>query len=107
VADNVVPLKLDTRRAEALIRALAMNSINVEVTDHAEQRMEERGLTDHDLFDILTVGSVLDPPARTPRGEWKCKIVKRLRGGRDAGAITVIAKGTRLIVLTVEWEDLR
>ena len=79
----------------------------VTVTLHAEDRMLERGFSNRDLFNILETGQVVGKPTLTERGEWKCKVVKRLRGSREAGAVTLIAKGDRLIVVTMEWEDLR
>lgn len=69
--------------------------------------MIERDFTPMELFEILRTGHVMEEPEATPRGEWKCKVTKRLRGQRQAGAITVIMKGGSLFVKTVEWEDPR
>jgi hypothetical protein len=43
----------------------------------------------------------------TEGGEWQCKIVKHIRGGRDAGVVTIILHDGRLFLKTVEWEDRR
>jgi hypothetical protein len=45
-------------------------------------------------------------PEATPREEWKCKMVLRLRGAREAGVVVIILKRGGLFVKTVEWEDL-
>jgi len=47
----------------------------------------------------------MDEPMRTRRKEWKCKVVKNVKGGRDIGVITVIMNNGLLFVKTVEWED--
>ena len=98
---------MNTKRAEAIVRALALEPSRVAVTLHAEERMLERGFSNTDLFKVLTAGSVFAQPSLTEKGEWKCKVICRLRGNRDAGAVTVIAKNDQLIVLTMEWEDVR
>jgi hypothetical protein len=98
---------MNTKRAEATVRGLALEQSNVVVTLHAEERMLERGFNNRDLLNVLTTGQIINQPVLTERGEWKCKVVKRIRGSRDAGVVTVIAKGDRLIVLTMEWEDMR
>ena len=69
--------------------------------------MAERGILRRDLDRILRTGFVTEEPRRNECGEWQCKVVKRIAGGRDAGAVTVIAQEGRLIIRTVEWEDPR
>lgn len=95
------------KQAEAAIRALALTSERVVITDHAAERMEQRGFDTTDLFRVLTKGSVFQAPALTEHGDWKCKVVMRLRGTRDAGVVTVIARGNTLVIITMEWEDVR
>jgi hypothetical protein len=105
MAKDVVPI-LDAKRAEKLIHELSADSSSVFVTAHAEERMAERGFTMRDLLTVLRSGSVVGQPVLTKQKEWKYKVVKRLRGSRDAGVITVVAKGRTLIIITMEWEDL-
>ena len=93
--------------AERRIRAIAADSGKVILGDHAVERMAERDIFDFDVLRILRDGSIRGDPERTPRGEWKCKMVMRLRGGRDAGVVTIILRDDRLFVKTVEWEDVR
>lgn len=100
-------LRLRAHQAERIIHRLARDSSNIILTLHAKDRMEERGIVRADLDRILRTGSVVDPPFRNERGDWQCKIVLRLIGSRDAGAVTVIAERNRLIIRTVEWEDWR
>jgi hypothetical protein len=102
-----IPLRLRADQAERLIHRLARDSGNVILTTHAKERMAERDIVRHDLDRILRAGTVLEEPSRDRYGNWSCKIIHRLRGRRDAGAVTVIEKAKKLIVVTVEWEDVR
>ena len=102
---KLILFRLRPDKAEAIIRDRATASENVIVGKHARDRMVERDFTNMELFDILRTGHVTEEPESTPRGEWKCKVTKRLRGQREAGAVTVIMKDGFLFVKTVEWED--
>lgn len=95
-------------RILAIVRSLAEHSERVILTTHAQERMLERGIFDVDVFRALRAGRVSGPvkPARNP-DEWKCKIVNKIKGSREVGVVTIVVKAERLIILTVEWEDLR
>ena len=101
----------DRPRPELLVRRihhLATDSGNVILSKHAMERMAERDIADIEVFRILRDGILAEEPTQTTRGEWKLKLVKRLRGNRDAGVVTIILHGDRkLLVKTVEWEDLK
>ncbi len=93
---------------EAIIRSLAEHSEFVVLTDHAMDRMEERGFMPPDLFRILRCGHVSgDIEPGKEAGEWVCKMVFRLKGNRDAGAVTAVVQEKMLIIITMEWEDLK
>lgn len=106
-AARVVPFRLTAKTAEKQVRELAADSANVIFGDHAQERMYERGITDVQVMEILRTGFVNEQPERTEYDEWKCKIVKELRGRRVAGVIAVILHEGRLFLKTVEWEDVR
>lgn len=103
----VVVFRLTARVAEQRIHTAAKRSENVIFSDHALERMDERGIPDVQVLDILRTGHVVDNPERTEHEEWKCKIVKEIRGRRQAGVVTIILNNGRLFLKTVEWEDLR
>ncbi len=98
----VVKIRLTAAKAQERIQAAAQDSANVVITFHAQQRLEQRGLTSRDLMTILTGGHVDDPPEQIDAHDWKCKISRTMAGGRTAGAITVILSSGRLVVVTVE-----
>ncbi len=73
---------------------------------HAQERAVEREIFDHDTLAILRKGQIRGQITVTKYGEWKCKIVWKLRGNREAGVVVLIQPDDRLFVKTVEWEDL-
>lgn len=97
------PAELLTR-----IKQLAKDSINVAFSDHAEERMDERGITDLDALRVLRTGEIVGPiePGRN-KGEWKCKVTAPIKGRREVGVATLLIRNRRLRIKTVEWEDLR
>ena len=69
--------------------------------------MVAREISDADALKVLREGDI-EGEIDTGRsiGEWKCKMVARIKGNRDVGVVTVVVNGQRLFVKTVEWEDL-
>jgi hypothetical protein len=105
--ENVYPLSLSPARARALIAERAVDTVNVILGDHARKRIEERGISDIEIYRVLRYGNVLEAPTRTRLKEWKCKVVMRVKGHGVAGVITVILHDGGLFIKTVEWEDRR
>lgn len=90
-----------------MVRAAAMDSANVKFSEHSLDRMDERSITTLMTLRVLREGTIKGPiePGRA-KGEWKCKIVKTMKGVREVGVITVVMSAGRLFVKTVEWENL-
>ena len=101
---NVVKLKLNAARAQAQVRELAQDTGTIILTDHARERMEQRGFVMRDLLRILRTGYVDDAPIGLREGDWQCKMTQQV-GGREAGAVTIIVQAQQLVIRTVEWED--
>lgn len=103
----VLRYRLTVTIAEKRIRTLAANSANIDWGDHALERMELREIPDVDVLRVLRTGYADGQPEETQvGGEWKVKMVKKIRGDREVGVVTVILVNSRLFVKTVEWEDL-
>ena len=100
-----IPLRMSAQAAIRMIRQKAAASENVIITDHAQERMAERGVTLDDVLAILRKGWVYVPPHKNERDDWQTKMERRMPGGRDAVAVTVVPQGSRLIVRTVMWRD--
>ncbi|HXF90178.1 MAG TPA: DUF4258 domain-containing protein [Xanthobacteraceae bacterium] len=99
--------RLTAREATRRIHETAKKTEDVIFGTHALDRMEERSITDAQVYEVLRSGDVLEAPALTKRREWQCKVIKQLRGGRSVGVITIILRTGKLFVKTVEWEDIR
>ncbi|MGE3623708.1 MAG: DUF4258 domain-containing protein [Bdellovibrionales bacterium] len=105
---KVCKMRLTASIAEKRIHELSKSSSNVIWSGHCTERSEERGINFNDALHIMRTGHVVGTPeeGKYP-GEWKCKIIRNLRGNRDAGVVVVIlTKIGKLKVKTVEWEDL-
>jgi len=90
------------------IRELAADSENIVWTDHIQEQMEKRGIDVDAVMRILTNGDPAGEPVQGKReGDWKIKLTRKLRVGREAGVVTVVVKDRLLILVTTEWEDLR
>lgn len=107
-AGVVVPFRSDTRKLEGVIRRIAQETLRVAFTEHALERMDERSITDLDVYRTLRSGYV-EPesikPGKCPN-EQICKVLKPIKGARDLGVVTVVIRSEELVIITVEWEDL-
>jgi len=57
------------------VRALALDSGNVFITEHARDRMLERGISDLEVIDCLRRGVIQRPPqADRKTGHLKCRM---------------------------------
>jgi hypothetical protein len=99
--------KLTSAAALEMIKRRAAQSDNVSITLHAEERMWERGITLDDVLTILRKGHLYHAPFLNDRRQWQVEVERRMPGGRDAVAITVIPTGSLLTVVTVMWRDER
>jgi hypothetical protein len=99
--------RMRPERAQALVRAIAADTGKVIIGDHAKRRMEEREISDIEVYRLLQTGHVMEEPYQTEHKEWKCKVTKKLKGNREAGVVTIILKTGMLFAQTVEWEDLQ
>jgi hypothetical protein len=91
-----------------LIHKLALNTKNIKWSRHAEDRMYERGISDKFAVDVMRYGSPKGEiePGRS-RGEWKVKMVYRVKGQREVGVVVITVREACLYVKTVEWEDMK
>ena len=83
--NTVTLFRLTQSLAQKKIREAATNSDNVIFGDHALERMDERGIYDFFVLEILRTGVIDGNPEITTEQEWKCKMIKKIRGAREAG----------------------
>lgn len=79
---KVVALRWSAAAATRVIRERSAVSNSVIVTDHAQERMEDRGITLDDLLGILRQGRVYISPKKNERSEWQAEMKRRMPGGR-------------------------
>ena len=102
----VVPFQPRPGDLMKAIRLLSKDSGKVFFGKHARERMAGRGFSDRDALYVLGIGEIkgeITPGKQS--GEWKCKIVAKLRGSREAGVVTIVLNLSQVFVKTVEWED--
>jgi hypothetical protein len=98
---------MNARRAEEVVRKIAATDTAIQFTTHAQERMEERDISLADVVRVLRNGTVEEPPkAGKGKDEWKVKVIRHHRGCRDIGVVTLVVRESKLVILTVEWEDL-
>jgi hypothetical protein len=103
----VVRFRFRPEKAQAIIRDIAADTGKVIIGDHAKVRMDEREISDIEVYRILQTGFVTEEPTQTRQKEWKCKVTKKVKGNREAGVVTIILNNGLLFAKTVEWEDLQ
>jgi Domain of unknown function (DUF4258) len=104
-----VAITLTARMAQAIVRAVAMDTGNVIWTRHIIERMDQRGFDSTDVLEILRKGTIDDDPIVDDRkpGQFKVKVTKTV-GGREAGVVGVlVSENKKIKLLTAEWEDGR
>lgn len=105
---TVTALVPSVRSIEAMVRNLATNTENIAWSDHALERMTERGISDVVALDVLRYGSSKGEieSGKNP-GEWKVKMTMPVKGRREVGVVVLTVRNARLFVKTAEWEDLK
>jgi len=103
---DVLAFALRPREFVQRVREIAADSSNIHWSDHAWERMEERGISSRVAIDTIREGDVVGPiePGNKP-GEWKAKLVKYYKGQRDVGVAVITINTTAILVKTTEWED--
>jgi len=91
-----------------VIRSLAADG-KISYSRHALERLDERDNCGDimDVTKLLRNGEIdgeIKPGARA--GEWDCLVMGKFSlEGREAGVSTIVVRGERLIIKTVEWMD--
>jgi uncharacterized protein DUF4258 len=92
------PDKLSSAEAIRLVRELASDSANVELTHHCRARMYARDITLRQILGCLQKGIITEGPAIDTYGNWKMNIYRAADGLTCSVAI---GWPSRLIVITV------
>lgn len=104
---RVVQMRPNPRDMHETIRRIAGADRKVYLSNHAKERMESRSITRLDVIRVLTRGHIEGSIVPGDNlGEWKCKVVANVKGSRDIGVATLVIGADKILVKTVEWEDL-
>ena len=98
-ASSVVPFPLRRREAAQRVRGLAGDTSNLNWTEHACQRMEEREITTRQVLSTLRLGQADGDPIADQDGGWKLAMVKR-SAGRSV-RVVVALDDSQLFIVTV------
>ncbi|CAM3813915.1 DUF4258 domain-containing protein [Polynucleobacter arcticus] len=94
--------KLSKIQFQTHIRRVAMVSINVTVTQHANVRMRERQITNAMLFDVLRHGLIRREPEPDLRHSGiKCQMERYSGGSNIAVVVNVDFPSDGVVVITV------
>lgn len=90
----------------SMIRGIATDTSRVFLTDHAVNRMFQRGIDAADVYKALRFGEIQGAPWIEDDQCRACKVVLSRKGDRTIGVITILLDAeSELVVKTVEWED--
>jgi hypothetical protein len=104
---RLISLRLQRTQLETRVHELAHKGV-VYFSDHALDRMDLRGISDVQAVRVLASGELRGEPEPGNRpGEWKVKMVARMKGMREIGVVSIIVRNSKIFVKTVEWEDMR
>jgi hypothetical protein len=104
--NKILPMKQRPHVFLKTVRDLAADSGNIRWSNHARKRFCERDISNRMAVNVLRKGRISgDIVAGKFAGEWKAKLVYPFPGKREVGVATILQKGSRIYVKTVEWED--
>ena len=97
-------IRLSRTKATEIIRNAAQNSSLVFITNHALDRMEERGITATQINAVLGSGRIVEgPTADLMKGNWQCTVTGFAAGETLKLAIAIENDQNGVIVITVMW----
>ena len=92
--------EISDREALDLICEIKLRGF-VHLSDHAEERMLERGFSMRDVLNILEHGSITDKEYSEDAKNWKYKIKGQGIDGGEGAAVTAIISSSTQVVITV------
>lgn len=93
---------MDRPKVQAMLAELAEDSANVIVTHHAQERMDERGITWRQVVRCLAKGTITEGPAPDLKGGWKLT-VEAISAGEPLAVVAAVTEdhqGNKAIVVT-------
>lgn len=100
---KITLLNLSVQSAQRLVREVVSDSSRVFFTKHARLRMRQRHIDRGQVVDVLTLGRVVEAPARQAAGDWLLKMVYVSKGDDVTVVVSLDqdAEGNLVAVVTV------
>lgn len=100
---TVQPMQLSDAGFLRKLRAIAMDSHRVFLTNHAKRRMRQRRISQRQIFECLRKGRICEPAHLSIHGDWKATLEHQYAGDvvRVAVAIERQEDGEMAVVVTV------
>lgn len=80
---------LSAHQARDIVRSCCDEPGRLVFTDHARQRMRQRGIGAQQVVRCLRKGRLVEGPARSPKGDWKCTFSHIAAGERIEVAVAI------------------
>lgn len=108
---KVIPLvkrkgKLSAPEALRHIRALAEDSKNILIVDHASKRSKERQISRRQIENCLKKGTITEGPFLNAHGNWQVNLFRHA-AGENITCTVALEINERLIVITAFWNEAR
>lgn len=94
MSGKILKLPLQKRQAQDILLQAAEHSERIIFTNHAEERMHQRGISRTDVIRVLKTGEITEGPGQTPNGDWNIKVE-----GMSAGDWVTVA-------IAIKFKDL-
>ncbi len=95
------PPKLTTAQLEKQVRAAA-NGLSLIYTDHACDRMAERGVNSMEVIEILKTGSHAPKDDTFKDGTWRYSIQGKTLDSRELEVVVGFAKNGTVVVTVID-----
>ncbi|PJX23860.1 hypothetical protein CAP48_12355 [Advenella sp. S44] len=74
---QALPCKMNDAKMLKIIREIAENTSRVYILKHAKVGMQERKISQTQIYSCLHKGSIVEPAQLSVYGDWKCTMRRR------------------------------
>ena len=99
---------LSPQQATELLRRKVNNDLTLLLTDHAQERLDDRGLTTKDVLHVLKHGFVYEeaePATRIGLFKYQMEASTPNSGGRTVRIVVIPSSANQMKLVTVMWAD--
>ncbi len=93
--------KISTDDAHKIIRNIIESDMEIVVSNHARERMYERGYTTQDVLHILLNGKITKQKLHDKSNSWRYTVSGDDLDGDEGSVVTVILSKAKFVIITV------